>query len=410
MRVTRTPLNAPSTAPSATAASIAGQIGQPCLKSSAIATPLSPSVDATERSISPVTTMSVSGSAMIATSPTLRQMKNRLVGWRKYGDTSAPKAIVPPSTTRRSASQRASGPRTRHLATRPPPCAQGRRDPDRDQAVERDRREEQRARERLAPEGREVDDDARAVDRVEEERAQGGAEHRAAAAEDRDAADDHRRDHLELVAHPGDGVDRPVVRQPDGAREPGDAAAQDEREEHAALDGDAREAGGVRVRADGVEVARGAERAHRIGRDRDRDDRDDREVGNVRDRAVADPVEAGRQHRGVHLVASRPGAVDPADDVQGPERDDEARDPRDRHDEPVQDAAGEPDADGREEDRDDRDVRVVAVEDARRVGGDTEHRADREIDVARDDDDRLADREQGDDRRAREDLLNARDA
>ena len=53
---------------------IAGQIGQPCLKSSAMRTPLRPSIDATERSISPVTTIRVSGSAMIATSPTFKEM------------------------------------------------------------------------------------------------------------------------------------------------------------------------------------------------------------------------------------------------------------------------------------------------------------------------------------------------
>jgi hypothetical protein len=37
-----------------------------------------------------VITIRVSGSAMIATSPTFRQMKNRLVECRKYGETSAP--------------------------------------------------------------------------------------------------------------------------------------------------------------------------------------------------------------------------------------------------------------------------------------------------------------------------------
>ena len=53
---------------------IAGQIGQPCLKSSAMSTPDRPRIEATERSISPVTTIRVSGSAMIAISPTFRQM------------------------------------------------------------------------------------------------------------------------------------------------------------------------------------------------------------------------------------------------------------------------------------------------------------------------------------------------
>ena len=46
----------------------------------------------------------------------------------------------------------------------------------------------------------------------------------------------------------------------------------------------------------------------------------------------------------------------------------------------------------------------------RPVRREAEHRADREVDVARDDHDRLADREQRDDRRAREQLLQARRA
>ena len=53
-------------------------------------TPQSPRIEATDRSISPVITISVSGSAMIATSPTFRQMKNRFVHSRKYGETWLP--------------------------------------------------------------------------------------------------------------------------------------------------------------------------------------------------------------------------------------------------------------------------------------------------------------------------------
>ena len=50
---------------------MAGQIGQPCWKSSAMKSPVRPSIDPTERSISPVMMIRVSGSAMIAISPTL---------------------------------------------------------------------------------------------------------------------------------------------------------------------------------------------------------------------------------------------------------------------------------------------------------------------------------------------------
>src|SRR5207244_12508490 len=127
--------------------------------------------------------------AMIAISATLRQMKNRLVDCRKYGETAAPYAIVPPSRTRRSVSQRAMTTGLRHAAGRrlgtsspglrssssatgSPSRAQGGRDAQRDQPVEGDRGDEQPTRDCLAPEGRHVHDDERAVDRVQEQRAE----------------------------------------------------------------------------------------------------------------------------------------------------------------------------------------------------------------------------------------------
>src|SRR5439155_7401628 len=190
MRVTRKPLTAPSSAPKATAANIAGQIGQPCLKSSAIRTPVKPSIEATDRSISPVMTIRVSGSAMIAISPTFRQMKKRFVDCKKYGETAAPYAMVPPRRTRRSASQRTRTPKLGRVgaslgtsppglsvsssATRSPSRAQRCRNAQRDQTVEGDRSNKQATRNGLAPERRDVHDDECTVDRVQEERAQCG--------------------------------------------------------------------------------------------------------------------------------------------------------------------------------------------------------------------------------------------
>ena len=55
----------------------------------------------------------------------------------------------------------------------------------------------------------------------------------------------------------------------------------------------------------------------------------------------------------------------------------------------------------------DRRCRVVLEEVADDVGGQAEHRADRQVDVAGDDDHRLADAEQGDERGAGEQLLDA---
>ena len=69
--VTRKPLNAPHRPPTASAAAIASQSDQPCENASAITTPVRPRMAAIERSISPVITISATGSAMIATSPML---------------------------------------------------------------------------------------------------------------------------------------------------------------------------------------------------------------------------------------------------------------------------------------------------------------------------------------------------
>src|SRR6185295_16884230 len=87
---------------------------------------------------------------------------------------------------------------------------------------------------------------------------------------------------------------------------------------------------------------------------------------------------------------------------------DQARHARDRHDRPVDDPPAQPD-EGRDHEHDRRrDVLVVDEHDAGRIGRDADDRAHREVDVARHDDERLPDREQADDRRPREDLLEAR--
>ncbi len=54
--------------------------------SSPMTIPDSPRIDATDRSISPVMTISVSGSAMIATSPTFSRMKKTFPDVKKYWD------------------------------------------------------------------------------------------------------------------------------------------------------------------------------------------------------------------------------------------------------------------------------------------------------------------------------------
>ena len=317
-----------------------------------------PSIDATDRSISPVTTSSVSGSAMIAISPTFRQMKKRFVDCeevrrdgRAVSDRAAeqdergasPSARTMPRLAPRlvaGSAASSAGLRSSRSATGAPSRAQGRRHAHRDQAVEGDRADEQRARDGLAPEGRHVHDDERAVDRVQEQRAERGAENGAAAAEDRDAADDDGGDDLELVADAGDRVDRAEVATARALRR----ARRCRRS--------ARRRG---TRASRRGCRRGAPRP-----DPSRSRRSRAPYGNVRiayvaiatatmammpevrhpeHRAVADLVEALGQHRGVDLVAAGPGAVDAADDVERSERDNEAGDARDRDDRAVDDPA-----------------------------------------------------------------------
>ena len=121
-------------------------------------------------------------------------------------------------------------------------------------------------------------------------------------------------------------------------------------------------------------------------------------------------VEAVGQGERADLVPAGPRAVDAADHVQRSERDHEARHAGDGDDRAVDDPAGHADAEPGEHDDQDRDVRMPLEEQAGGVGGQAEHGADREVDVARDDHHRLADREQADDRRAADDLLQVRRA
>src|SRR6266540_867714 len=115
------------------------------------------------------------------------------------GEEWTPNAITAASAKTRPTSQRTSE-RTRSRAKVGPPLAQGRGQPERDSPVERDRAEQERARDRLVPERRDAEHVQRRQNRVQEQRAEGRADDAPAPAEDCDAAHDDRGDHLELVA------------------------------------------------------------------------------------------------------------------------------------------------------------------------------------------------------------------
>src|SRR5580765_6855299 len=149
---------------------------------------------------------------------------------RNWDETSIPKITTATRARTSPDSQRTSPPNRsrRSCAKVRPPPPERRGEPERDVAVEHDRPEQQRAGDRLVPERRDAEDVERREDRLEQERAERRPDDAAAAAEDRDAADDDRCDHLQLVAHAGGRVDRSVAGRVEHAGDPRDPPAHEE--------------------------------------------------------------------------------------------------------------------------------------------------------------------------------------
>src|SRR6266511_3343359 len=329
--------------------------------------------------------ISVSGSVMIATSPIEMDKSKRLPLVRNADDACVPKRRIAKTAANSPVSQRWNG------------CASSR--------AERRRCETAagpasgaKARP-LLQSGGELERDGA----VERDRAEGGPDDAAAAAEDRDAADDDGRDHLELVAAAGGGVERPVVRAPKHSGQAGDRAADGEGGEHPSSDRDAGQARRVRVRPDRVQLAAGTERAQ-VERSRGDDRRDhDREIGNAVERLERDLDEGVRERARHELPAADDQDVDAANDVERGECDHEARHPADHRQRDVHDSAREPDADADQEHDGDGDSRVMPELVGRDERRQPHHGADRKVDVPRDDHHRLAEREQREDRGVLED-------
>src|SRR6266487_751110 len=149
--VTSRPLTRPAARPSSTRTAKMASIGQ-CLAHRNPSSALDmPSVDATERSISPLMTISVMGSAMIAISPDVTSMLKMFPLVRNCAG--------PP----------------RSGADTGTPSSQGGRQPHRDQPVQRDGHQQQEAGDRLVPERRNAEHVQRRVDRDEQQRADGRA-------------------------------------------------------------------------------------------------------------------------------------------------------------------------------------------------------------------------------------------
>src|SRR5216683_1853514 len=413
-RVTSRPLTAPAAAPATATTAKMASIGQPWLHRNPSRALDMPSVDATDRSISPLMTISVIGNVMIAISPLDRPRLKKLLPVRNCGDAAAPITTMITTTTARPDSHRrarencarerwARSPRGVFSSgctafssgcTAATPQSQGGGQPEVDGPVERDGQDEQETGDRLVPEGRDAEHVERRVDGVEQQRAECGSGHASAAAEYRHPADHDGGHYLQLVACPRGGVDRGVACGPQHARDPGDRAAQDERREHALRDRDASEACRLRIRPDRVEFPAGPEGTQVVRAGRDHDGDHDGEIGNPEDRGLRYADEAAGQRARDDLAAADDQYVDSPDDVEGGERHDEARHASDRHHEPVHDPAATADSQADEEHHGNGNAVVVPEEVRRDERGKPEDRPDGQVDVPADHDHRLAERKQ----------------
>src|SRR5215472_846750 len=427
-RVTSRPLIRPATTPRAARMTKMASMGQ-CLlhRKPSVALDM-PRVAATDRSISPLMTMSVIGSAMIAISPeeTPRLKKFPLV--RNWDEVRPPNTTTATATRARPVSQRMAGCSAARnpLARRgeaeacapvlpggvPPgavpsalrvfwsgsnagaPLSQRGHELDRDEAVEADGHQEQEAGDGQVPEWRDSEHVQRRADGGEQKRPDSCADGAAAPAEDRHPADNDGGDHRQFVACPRGGVNGLVLRGPQHAGQPCNAAADREGGEDPLADGDTGQARGFRVRADRIKLAPGSVGTQVVRSGPDYRGYHDGQVGNPEHVCPGDRGEAGRKCLGDHLVPAHDEDVDSADDVESGQRDHEAWHPADGHHEPVGDAAAETDSQAREEDNRDGDTGRVPEEVRRHIRRQAQYRADGQVHVPAYDHHRLAEREE----------------
>src|SRR4051794_12971017 len=248
-RVTSTPLKAPHSAPTTMQIGMIVSIGWLWFQRYAITALDSARTDATERSISAAMITIVSGSAISATSDRSSEPVVNESAVRNSGEMIWPAIARTISSPTSSVSQRPSSERQAGgddasaggavcgaavsvcTACAPPP--QGGLDAQREQSIERDREQEQRADRRLLPERGDTQHDQRGRDRPQQQRAERGAVDGAGPTEDGDAADDGGRDHGQLVADAGGRVDGAETGGEQHAAEAGQRTRQHERDQHA---------------------------------------------------------------------------------------------------------------------------------------------------------------------------------
>src|SRR3954470_18029267 len=411
-RVTSTPLKAPHSAPATRQSGMISSTGRPWFHSDAAIALDSASTEATERSISAAMITSASGSAISATSEKSSEPVVNESVVRNSDDRLWPATTVTRMSAISSASQRPANARTRapdaaragtgavaSACTARAPPAQGGLDAQAEEAIERDRDQQQRADRGLLPERLDAQDDQRRRDRAEQQRAERGAVDAAGAAEDRDAADHRRGDHGQLVAGAGGRVDGREARREQRPAESGQRAGEHERGQDAAVRAHAGQARALWVRADRVELPPGAEVAQPLPDHDHHDERDDHQVRDAEDRAGADVEEVVGQRLGVDLAPVRPQERQAAERVERPQRHDERRPLAPGGEEAVEQPARRAHQDRQQEHQRQGHARMLGEQVAGQEGGEPDDRADRQVDVARDDHERLADREDREDRR-----------
>src|SRR4051795_6030186 len=420
-RVTSTPLKAPQSAPATRQSGMISSTGSPWFHSDAATALDSASTEATERSISAEMITSANGSAISATSEKSSEPVVNESVVRNSDDRPWPTIAVTTIRPISSASQRPANARRRapdaarvgagavaSACTARAPPAQGGLDAEPEEAVERDRDEQQRADRGLLPERLDAQDDQRRRDGAEQQGAERGAIDAAGAAEDCDAADHRGGDHGQLVARASGRIDGCEARREERAAEPGERAGEHERGQHAAVRAHAREAGALGVRSDRVELAAGAEVAQPLP-DRDHhDERDDHQVGDAEHGARAEVQERVGQRLGVDLAAIGPQEREAAVRVEHAQRHDERRHLPPGGEEAVEQPAGRAHRDREHEHERQRHAGVLGEQVAGEEGGEPDDRADRQVDVARDDHERLADGEDREDRRVEREVAQRR--
>src|SRR3954466_6673421 len=221
-RVTSTPLKAPHSAPTTMQIGMIVSIGWLWFQRYAITALDSARTDATERSISAAMITIVSGSAISATSDRSSEPVVNESAVRNSGEMIWPAIARTISSPTRSVSQRPSSERQAggddvaaggavwgaavSVCTACAPSPQGCLDAQREQPVERDREQEQRADRGLMPERGDTQHDQRRRDRPQQQRAQRRAVDRAGPPEYAAPADDGRGDHGQSIAGAGSSL------------------------------------------------------------------------------------------------------------------------------------------------------------------------------------------------------------